>query len=290
MSRYLKLLGPVGMAASIAYLGAQTSPSQDQPKPGAREMFYMGSGVHKVGSKSTGTKKPTGGSGNSGGSAASGTSASGGASAADAEVQNAVDHGGAQVIQASLSAPVGVSYSILQVHGKNRTLVSPDTVFRAEDQIQFDVSSNYDGYLYIGFRKPNGKWKSLFPDPNKTTENRVLALQPTHLPHGYGITMKDPAQTEHIFVLFSRDRVADFDDYLRSSHDQMQPAPKGGGKSGTPPPLVAASDDLPPTLVDRLRQAYTRDLVLEPVEDEVYAVSKKMDDRSLWIEFQLVHK
>ena len=114
----------------------------------------------------------------------------------------------------TVSESLGLRYSILKKSpGETEyTEVSPDTVFRAGDQIRLTVMSNEKGYLYIVQKGSSGTWSPLFPHPEiNAGENIILPAKSYNIPDQGSFTMDATAGDERLFFLLKRTPEPDFE-------------------------------------------------------------------------------
>ena len=190
--------------------------------------------------------------------------------------------GGATLIKASASTapapdsgtPLGLKYTLLKLSGSDMVEVEPDTVFHAGDKIQLSVQTNGPGYLYIISQGSSGTWQPMFPDPDiDAGNNHVDGWNARVLPPGRRMVFDEKTGTEKIFVVFSRSP----EDGLENIIYSLQ----GGAKTAKPvkddvrPPAKQmtqiASARIDNATVGRLRDSYTRDLIIEKVDDKTPA-------------------
>src|SRR5579871_47078 len=260
-SNILIPLCAAGVLATVA--AAQTPQSASKPQLTPRELFYSASpdaaAAHKSQSKSSGSKGATGAK-----NTKNTTTAKQDSGAASNGAPHAPD--GTTIIDASSGPPIGITYTLRKKVGDAMVDVAPESTFRKDDRIDFIVQANYPGYLYIGNKGPDGSWNPLFPAREiDNGDNRVEAFHKYTIPPGYRIKFDEKTGVEEVFILFSREPVPDFEKLLY--------ADKGGAAAGKstpaqPKPLNVAKADLPAATVDRLRDAYTRDLLIEKIDDD----------------------
>jgi|SRR5579872_1082949 len=165
--------------------------------------------------------------------------------------------------QAGTGPALGLRYTILKKAGDGQAEVGPDTVFHAGDRIRLAVEANDNGYLYVVTRGSSGTWKLLFPSPEiKDGDNRIKRRLSYEIPAGYTFTFDEHAGEEKLFVVLSRHPEPDLEALIYSLG---QP---GAGPAGAQKPKVmlasaAFSDDV----IGKLRNAYSRDLIVEKVDD-----------------------
>jgi hypothetical protein len=167
---------------------------------------------------------------------------------------------------ASGDPPLGLRYTILKVNADNSTAeVAPDAVFHSGDRIRFSVEGNAPGYLYIVNQGSSGTWKPMFPSPEiEDGNNRIEGWRPYTMPPKSRLAFDTTAGTENLFIVFSRQPEPDLEKMIYSLQ---------GGKRAAKPEEPVRIDktlimavNIPNSAVDRLRQAYTRDLIVEKVD------------------------
>ncbi len=291
-SKFLIPLCAAGAFASVA--GAQTAQPAPKSQFTPRELFYSAGPAPDASHKAT----PKDGGKSSKGSTSKTTAGNG---SADSGAHGGGElPGGGHVINASAGPPIGVTYTLQKKVGDAMADVSPESVFHKDDRIDFVVQTNYAGYLYIGNRGPAGKWNPLFPSSSiENGDNRVEAFHKYTMPPGYRIRFDEKTGVEEVFILFSREPVPDFEKLLYSDRGGAQPAAKPVDQKSQPKSIVA-SVDLPDTTVDRLRSAFSRDLLIEKIDDDkpgtrkekaVYIVNPTgASDSHVWADIKLVHK
>jgi hypothetical protein len=191
----------------------------------------------------------------------------------------------AQVVQAAYSqasaVPLGLRYSILKRIGDARTVeVDADTVFRAGDRIRLSVEVNDRGYLYIIHRGSSGIWKPLFPSAEIAGGNNFVERGRTYeIPAGYVFTFDEQPGMEKLFIVLSRQPESSLEELIYSLKrgGSVAPEPSIKTKPQQPATKTLLAQNVRPiqdSLVDRLRNAYSRDLIIEKV-DETTPGSKK---------------
>jgi hypothetical protein len=177
--------------------------------------------------------------------------------------------------------PLGLKYTILRKSGDEMVEVPPDTVFHSGDRIQFSVQTNGPGYLYIVALGTSGTWRAMFPSPELADgNNRVDGWSARVFPPKARWVLVDPAGTEQVFIVFSRTPEQDLENLIYSL---QEPAPKPAAATAPDKPparkvLMTASADIPDSAVGRLRQTYTRDLIVEQVDDNTQDKSNKREN------------
>ena len=172
---------------------------------------------------------------------------------------------------------LGLKYTILKRTGNDNVEVPPETVFHAGDRIQFSVQTNGPGYLYIVNQGSSGTWKPIFPSPEVAEgDNHVDGWHAYTMPPKSRMVFDEQTGKEKIFIVFSRDPEPEFENLIYSL--------QGGKAKPTPAPakpvsqpdvspksqkqmLVVASLNIEDSAVDRMRKTYSRDLLIEKVDD-----------------------
>jgi len=196
--------------------------------------------------------------------------------------------------------PLGLRVNVMRYNSDGSTTDVPaDTVFHSGDRIRLGVEPNARGYLYVVNQGTSGKWNAMFPSAEiEGGDNRVDAMHPCVIPPGKHVFTFDatPGQ-EALFVVFSRQPVPDFEELIYSL--------KGGKRAAEPETarsdrtLIMAVNIGDPT-IDRLRTAYSRDLIIETVnpstpgnkqETAVYVVNPTgSEDSRVVADIRLVHQ
>jgi hypothetical protein len=171
--------------------------------------------------------------------------------------------------------PPVLKYSIVRLLPGRKVETSPDFVFHGGDKIQINVQTNSPGYLYVVGKGPSGAWKPLFPSPEIAHgDNRVDTWHTYTLPSPeHQMTMVDPAGTENVFIVFSRQAVPDLEQLIYSlgrRPGQPPGQPQGQPDSPTAPKqmIEAANLSIDDATVNRLRSASSRDLIVEKVDPD----------------------
>jgi hypothetical protein len=178
-----------------------------------------------------------------------------------------------QVIPAAYSTEdsvaLGLRYSILKREGSETTEVKPDTAFHSGDRIRLRVEVNTAGYLYIINRGSSGNWNPLFPSPKIAKgDNRVQKAIQYEIPAGYVFTFDEQPGTEKLFIVFSRRPVSDLEELIYSltgGQDLKTPPRPDDGK------ILLAQAKIEDRMVDRFRNIYSRDLIIEKVDETIPA-------------------
>ncbi len=195
--------------------------------------------------------------------------------------------GRAQVIPAGYStAPVGLRYTLIKVSGNRTEDVSPDTVFNSGDHIKVAVEVSDSGYLYVITQGSSGTWEPLFPSSSvENGDNRVLAGRSYVVPPGNVITFVGQPGTEKLFVIFSRQPEKEMDRLiyiLQGGRGQPTAAPEEP-KRPSPTFLLSSNKPIENSLVDKLRDVYSRDLIIEKGEAADQAKPAPEQDKSVYV-------
>jgi hypothetical protein len=184
----------------------------------------------------------------------------------------------------STERPLGLRYSVVQVaNGGTESEVSPTAMFHAGDMVRVKVEGNRDGYLYVILRGSSGNWKPLFPAADiNNGENRIGPHRGYRLPsETQAFTFDEQAGQEQLFVIYSPEPVKDMDALIPS----LGSAEKPPADKLKPGPMIMASAQINDDFVSRLRNSYSRDLIVQTVgpnqpaeaqmpESAVYVVNK----------------
>ncbi|HTY60733.1 MAG TPA: DUF4384 domain-containing protein [Acidobacteriota bacterium] len=216
------------------------------------------------------------------------------------------DSTGVQMIPAAYSTEdsvaLGLRYSILKREGSETTEVKPDTVFHSGDRIRLRVDVNTQGFLYIINRGSSGNWNPLFPSSKIAKgDNRVQKGTQYEIPAGYVFTFDEQPGTEKLFIVFSRRPVSDLEEliYNLTGKQDLKTSPRpDDGK------ILLAQAKIEDKMVDRFRTVYSRDLIIEKVDEAtppppsapskdnaVYVVNpSKSADARVVADVTLIHK
>jgi hypothetical protein len=170
------------------------------------------------------------------------------------------------VVKASYTAkPLGLRYTLWKRNGDQKAAVSPDTAFHSGDRIQVGVEVNDAGYLYILSQGTSGAWTTLFPSAQvEDGNNRVESGHLYTVPPGHVITFTGETGEEKLFVIFSRQPEPDMERLIYSLQGSQKAAtPEPGKNESEHKVLVATAGPVDDALVERMRQVYARDLIVE---------------------------
>ena len=200
--------------------------------------------------------------------------------------------------------PLGLRYTLLKINPDGSTLEVPtDTVFHSGERIRFSIEPNASGYLYIVNQGSSGTWKPMFPSPEiEDGNNKVTGFHSHTLPAAPKVlTFDTTAGTENLFIVLSRQPEPDLEQMIYSLQGK-RPA-----KTAATPEEAPAMDktlimavNIGNPMVDRLRGAYSRDLIVETVttktpgdrkETAVYVVNPTgSTDSRVVADLHLVHQ
>jgi hypothetical protein len=211
-----------------------------------------------------------------------------------------------QFIPASMeeTAPIGLRCSVLKRVGPSDLIeVDPDMVFRSGERIRIRVEANDTGYLYIVHRGSSGVWKPLFPSPEMADgSNLIEAGRQYDLPPGHVFTFDEQAGVEKLFVVFSRHPVNDLESLIYDLGNQQTTTPTTTPKPASKTKVLLAQNmvSIGDDLVENMRTAYARDLIIEKVDDKaegadqetaVYVVTSSTEsDSRVVVDLNLMHR
>jgi hypothetical protein len=145
--------------------------------------------------------------------------------------------------------PLGLKYTVLKRGPDGQySEVDGDSTFTAHDRIKVSVEVNDPGYLYVVAQGSSGIWQVLYPSPEVNGgDNRVRDGRSYSIPDGAVFTFDSRAGAEKLFLVLARQQEKDLESLIHSLRD----------KNG-------ASQD---NLIQKMRQTYSRDLLIEKVDD-----------------------
>jgi len=175
----------------------------------------------------------------------------------------------AKFINVVNSPPLGLRYTVLKRAGSQASEVTPEGVFRSGDRIQLGIDVSDTGYLYIVNQGSSGKWTVLFPSPEIAHgDNRVESGHNYVVPQGHVFSFVGDPGTEKLFVILSRQPEQAMDQLIYSiQRGEQAPAAQPAKGNSALPVLRAAISPVDNSLVENLRILYSRDLMIEKVED-----------------------
>src|ERR1039458_1192012 len=198
---------------------------------------------------------------------------------------------GASVIPAVGSTPpdhstgtaLGLKYNILRRSGSDMVEVPPDTVFHAGDRIQFSVQTNGPGYLYIVSQGSSGTWKPMFPSIEvEDGNNRVDGWHTYTMPPKSRMVFDEQTGVEKIFMVFSREPETDLENIIYSLQGN-QPHPAAQDAPKLKQMVKVASLNIDDSTVGRLRTTYSRDLIIERVDEKTPADKSDKQENAVYV-------
>jgi hypothetical protein len=163
--------------------------------------------------------------------------------------------------------PLGLRYTVLKLGpGNSPTEVPSDTVFHAGDHIRFTVESNAPGYLYIVNQGSSGTWKPMFPSAEvEDGNNHIEGWRPYTMPPNSRLTFDSTVGTENLFIVFSHEQQADLESMIYSLQGKKAAAAEPAAPVHSSKELITAVN-IPNGAVERMRDAFARDLIIEKVD------------------------
>ena len=178
--------------------------------------------------------------------------------------------------------PLGVRLSIVRMtQGGQPAEVAPDTNFQPGDRVRLDIQVSDNGYLYIINRGSSGTWTQLFPSPDLPKATNAVVPGVTYsVPPDRNFVVSDPPGEEKLFIILSRTPEVDIQSLT------MDMSRREAGNSAPDAPALPAhqalkttmADNLPPmndAMVDRMRNVYARDLIIEKVDEQTPGTRKE---------------
>jgi hypothetical protein len=284
MSHSFRFFFTLCTAAAVVPLSAQET---QRPEMSARELFYNAGAAPapEPGAKTppktiVAKKKPVT-------QQASNTPPSGSAAPSTPDGSGKIILVSDGAPRATAPAPIsgtalGLKYTLLKLSGDAMAPAAPSTVFHAGDKIQFSIETNGPGYLYIVSQGSSGTWKPMFPSPEIAAgNNRVEGFHTYVFPPEHRFVFDQQAGDEKLFIVFSRDPKPDFEQLVYSLQgDKAHPVSQPGAQEQPKQTLRASIDDF---TVKGLDRAYSRDLVIERVGDDVHAPDNAMQEKAVYV-------
>jgi hypothetical protein len=203
----------------------------------------------------------------------------------------------------STGTPLGLKYTILKKSGDDMVEVPRDTVFHAGDKIQLSVQTNGPGYLYIISQGSSGTWKPMFPSPEVADgNNHVDGWNAVTYPPKTRMVFDEQTGMEKIFIVFSRTPEAGLENMIYSlqSGGKAKPAATRPEQNAPKQMVQIAMANIDDATVGQLRDTYTRDLIIETVDEKtpgekkenaVYVVNPSgSSDSRVVADLKLVHQ
>jgi hypothetical protein len=143
--------------------------------------------------------------------------------------------------------------------------------------VQLKVETNVPAYLYIITFGSSGTWKVQVPSADVPDgSNHLEAMRPYFFPpkdskgNDQAFTFHDPKGAEKIFIIASREPVADIQDqiYGLKKGKPAKPAAQPDALPDRQPTMIQARLDLPNDKISAMREMYSRDLIIEKVNPD----------------------
>jgi len=164
--------------------------------------------------------------------------------------------------------------------------VSPGATFHSGDHIRLGLLANSPGYIYVIQQGSSGAWSPIFPRPGSAEDaNKIAAGQMQMVPGGTrAFAFDQNPGDEKLYVILSRNPIADIDHAIQGLKGTSQPAPQQAAPEAAQTSLIAenkipdffvqqlASRDL--TLVDEQKIDDSAANDAGPGEKAIYVVSK----------------
>jgi hypothetical protein len=181
---------------------------------------------------------------------------------------------------------LGIRLSVLRMTPSGQPVeVPPDTNFQPGDRVRLNIQVSDSGYLYIINRGSSGSWTQLFPSPDlPNATNAVVPGGPYSVPQDRNFVVSDPPGEEKLFLILSRTPIVDIQsltmDMSRREAGNSPPQEPAKEEPSAQPPrsLNTLASNLPPmndALVDRMRNVYARDLIIEKVDEQTPGTRKE---------------
>jgi hypothetical protein len=195
------------------------------------------------------------------------------------------------------SAPLGIRYTVID---EKKREIPADTTFRSGDRIRLSVEVNDSGYLYIVHQGSSGTWKLMFPSAETGHSNSVAPGRKYLLPPEAVLTFVGKPGVEKLFLVLSRKPELALDELVYAIGGKGTPgAAEPPRERPQQPMLIASGKPIDNAVVRRLRTSYSRDLIIQKVQDEepgkqenaVYVVNPTGDENSRVVaDIELVHQ
>jgi hypothetical protein len=183
--------------------------------------------------------------------------------------------------------PLGLKYTILRKSGDQMVEVPPDTIFHSGDRLQLSVQTNGPGYLYIISRGTSGTWRPMFPSPEVADGNNHLdGWSASVLPTKAYMLMEGQTGTESLFVVFSRTPEDGLENMVYSLQDapvKTKPASEKAPDKPAKKYVISASAEIPDSTVGHLKDTYTRDLIIEKVDEKTEDKSAAKQENAIYV-------
>jgi hypothetical protein len=164
--------------------------------------------------------------------------------------------------------PLGVRYAVLRRGDDGQySEASGDETFRSGDRIRLRVEVSETGYLYVIHRGSSGAWKALFPTPDLPGGNLVENGKQYDMPAPHVFLFDDRKGTERLFLVFARQPVQEMAPVLLAlGGDEIRETASALSADAARQARGKPSSGINDLVVDKMRDAYSRDLVVEAVD------------------------
>jgi hypothetical protein len=164
---------------------------------------------------------------------------------------------------------IGIRYALLlRDTDGHYNEVSPTAVFHNGDRLRLSLMANQPGYLYVIQKGSSGAWNSIYPGKHADGTEPTNHLNPGtvyQIPGKGSFRFDQTPGQEKLFLVLSRERIADLEGAINSLKQGGQPSaappnPKPPADQGE---MVEALNTIPDAFVQRLA---SRDLTIEEEE------------------------
>ncbi len=182
----------------------------------------------------------------------------------------------------SNGAPLGLKCTILKLVGGEMTPVAADSVFHAGDKIQLQIQANSPGYLYIIAKGSSGTWQPLFPSRDIENANNHVDGWHTYTLPPRRMVFDEQTGTERLFIVFSRAPETDLESTIYSLQG-AKPQPTSAPAPAAHPKQMLLTASVDDSTVGRLRNTFSRDLVIEKVDESTPAATGEQKETAVYV-------
>jgi hypothetical protein len=184
----------------------------------------------------------------------------------------------------STGAPLGLKCTILKLVGSEMQPVPADAVFHAGDKIQLQIQANSPGYLYIIAKGSSGTWAPLFPSRDVADANNHVDGWHTYTLPPRRMVFDEQTGTERLFIVFSRAPENDLENTIYSLQGaKAQPAAAPAPAPAAKPKQLLLTASVDDATVGRLRNTFSRDLVIEKVDESTPAPTGEQKETAVYV-------
>ena len=225
----------IGIAFVLLHAGAILT-AQEQPKLGARELYYNAM-VQKDPPPPARRTQP-----------------------------HASSSSPAPITPVSMAAVhLGLRYNLVLVDadsGRSQP-AAPDRMFHAGECFALDIDANRSGFLYVLAKESSGSWHPLLPSKEEdmaTENNTITAGTKVRIPLKHCFEIENPPGVETLFVVLSREPRDSFDQENMKSPAPQRPVQR-------PAATVEIADaSIADSAVTRMREQFgTRDIAIKKI-------------------------